>query len=154
MLRFFEYFGLNAYFTIKFKSSFFSFSPKSLISFNNFKLKIDINLFFYTKNYVNFFRRFKYREYLKKSSLVQFTPVFFFNSYSIDDSYLFNFIRNDFLIYCFRPNDVFNLHNLCMSFPVSHLDLSVYSPNVLTNAKFISYIFIHLKQYLRIYFVI
>ena len=73
LLRFFEFYSLKLTFNVNFNSKFlYSSKQKVIVPFNNFKLKININLFLLTNSYLDFFRKFKYNEYLRKNNLKSF----------------------------------------------------------------------------------
>ena len=70
LLRFLEFYSSSNSLNVNFNSNFLSCSKqKIIVPFNNFKLKIKINLFLLTNSYLDFFRRFKYNEYLRKNNL-------------------------------------------------------------------------------------
>lgn len=114
--------------------------------FTNFKLKVDINLFLLTSDYLDYFRKFKYNEYLRKYNLKSFLII-----PPSKDSFLFNFIQQKFLIY-FSSNS--NFENLAFSFEHSFLNFNIFFNGGLFNFKVALFFFKLLKRYLRIYFLI
>lgn len=155
LLRFLEYSDLNIFLNIKFKSTFFNCSKyKSLVPFRNFKLKININLFLLTNNYLNFFRKFKYNEYLRKNDMASFKVEYFFFVAAPRDNFLFNFSQNHYLIFFSSFSNFNTLRNLIIPLNNSYFDLYSNFSICLFNSKFLLYFFKYLKRFIRIYFLL
>ena len=73
LLRFLEFFSSNGSLNVNYNSNYlYCYKQKIIVPFNNFKLKINLNLFILTNSYLDFFRKFKYNEYLRKNNLKSF----------------------------------------------------------------------------------
>lgn len=149
LLRFLEFYCLNNSLNVNFSFNYlYCYKQKITVPFNNFKLKINVNLFILTNSYLDFFRKFKYNEYLRKNSL----KSFFLISQSKDkDSFFSNFIHNRFLIFF---SNVSNFQNQTFTFDNYFLNLNIIFNGGLLNYKFVLYFFKLFKKYIRIYFLI
>lgn len=154
-LRFIELTFLDKIITMYLKSKYFiSFDNNFILPYNNFILKTHFYVFLSLNSYLEFFRRFKYNEYLKpyeNSAYFRKNNMVGLNKSKLKRNFLTNFFRRRFLI-IFRENLNSNVYfyNYKSKKALQNVKLGY----DILNTKFSCFFFNYFKIFLRIYFIL